>query len=104
MSAAETPPIHRENKRIAMIRPVLTELLLFLTPFAAYAFLLWAKQAGVFDPDSWPLRVVAGLTVVALLLMGISAFLAAQFSGVPPGSTYVPAHIENGRLVPGTTK
>jgi heme/copper-type cytochrome/quinol oxidase subunit 3 len=105
MSAAETPPpAQREDKRIAMIRPILTELVLFLTPFAAYAFLLWAKRAGVFDPDSWPLRVVAGLTVAALVLMGVSAFLAAQFSGAPPGSTYVPAHVENGHLVPGAAK
>jgi hypothetical protein len=25
----------------------------------------------------------------------------ANFSGAPPGSTYVPAHIENGKFVPG---
>jgi hypothetical protein len=87
-----------------MIRPVLTELLLFLTPFAAYAFLLWAKNTGVFDPDSWPLRTVVALTVAALALMALSAFLAVDLSGAPPGTTYVPAHIENGRLVPGTTK
>jgi hypothetical protein len=87
-----------------MIRPILFELVLFLTPFAAYAVLLWAKSHGVFDPEYWPLRVVVGLTVVALLLMGISAFVIAQFSGAPPGSTYTPAHVEGGRLVPGTTK
>ena len=87
-----------------MIRPILVELLLFLTPFAAYAFLLWAKNHGVFDPESWPLRTVVALTVTALLLMGISAIVAAQFSGVPPDVTYVPAHVEGGRLVPGTTK
>jgi len=87
-----------------MLRPILIELLLFLTPFAAYAFLLWAKNHGVFDPESWPLRTVLGLTVAALLLMAVSAILAAQLSGVPPGSVYVPAHVEDGRLVPGTTK
>ncbi len=87
-----------------MIRPIFTELVLFITPFAAYAFLLWAKRAGVFDPDSWPLRTIVGLTVVALALMAIGAFLAAQFSGAVPGSTYVPAHVEGGRIVPGATK
>ncbi len=85
-----------------MIRPILTELLLFLAPFAAYAFLLWAKNHGVFDPESWPLRIVVGLTVAALLLVGASAVITAQVSGAPPGSTYVPAHVENGHLVPGT--
>jgi hypothetical protein len=35
----------------------------------------------------------------------IAGFVAlAQFSGARPGSIYIPAHIENGRLVPGTTK
>jgi hypothetical protein len=87
-----------------MIRPILIELLLFLTPFAAYAFLLWARNHGVFDPESWPLRTVAGLTIAALLLMGASAIIAAQFSGAPPGSTYVPARVENGRLVPGMNR
>jgi hypothetical protein len=87
-----------------MIRPILIELLLFLTPFAAYAFLLWAKNHGVLDPEHWPLRTVVGLTAAALLLMAISAIIAAQLSGVPPGSVYVPAHVEDGRLVPGTTQ
>ena len=87
-----------------MIRPILIELLLFLTPFAAYAFLLWAKNHGVFDPESWPLRNVVALTVTALVLMGASAIIASQFSGSPPGSTYVPAHVEDGRLVPGLNK
>jgi Family of unknown function (DUF6111) len=35
----------------------------------------------------------------------IASFLVlAQFSGAPPGSTYVPAHMENGRLVPGAVR
>ena len=87
-----------------MIRPILLELVLFLTPFAAYAFLLWAKSHGVFHPESWPLRTVAALTAAALVLVAASTFFAAQFSGAPPGSTYIPAHVEGGRLVPGTTK
>lgn len=87
-----------------MIRPILFELVLFLTPFAAYAFLLWARSHDVFHPESWPLRTMVVLTVVAIVLVAVSAFVAAQFSGAPPGSIYVPAHVENGRLVPGTTK
>jgi len=87
-----------------MIRPILVELLLFITPFAAYAFLLWAKSHGVFDPESWPMRTVVALTVTALVLMGISALVTTQISGAPPSSTYIPAHVEGGRLVPGTTQ
>ena len=33
-----------------------------------------------------------------------SFVVLAQFGGAPPGSTYVPAHIENGELVPGETQ
>jgi hypothetical protein len=87
-----------------MVRPLFFELLLFLTPFATYAFLLWAKSHGVLDPEHWPLRTVVLLTVAALILMAASAIATAIFSGAPPGSTYVPAHVEDGHLVPGTTK
>jgi hypothetical protein len=41
---------------------------------------------------------------VALLLTIGSFIVLSQFSGAPPGSVYVPAHIENGRFVPGETK
>ncbi len=33
-----------------------------------------------------------------------SFVVLAKFSGAPPGSTYVPAHIENGKFVPGVTR
>jgi hypothetical protein len=37
--------------------------------------------------------------------MAIGGFLSlAHFSGAPVGSTYVPAHLENGKLVPGAYK
>ena len=87
-----------------MIRPFLVELLLFLTPFAAYALLLWARNHDVFHPESWPLRTLVWLTAAAVVLIGASLFVTTEYSGAPPGSTYVPAHVEGGRLVPGTTK
>ena len=87
-----------------MIRPVFTEVVLFLMPFVLYAVFLWATKAGVLDPQSWPLTRLAWLTIAALALMLGSFLYFAHFSGAPPGSTYVPAHIENGKFVPGTTK
>ena len=84
-----------------MIRPVLTELALFLTPFALYALFLWATRAGVLETSSWSWTTLAWLTIAALVLMAGSFVIIAQFSGAPPGSTYVPAHIEDGRFVPG---
>lgn len=87
-----------------MIRPVLTEIAIFLIPFAVYALFLIATRSGVLVQASWPLHLLAKLTFGALLLVVISFVLLAHFSGAPPNSTYVPAHIENGRLVPGAEK
>jgi hypothetical protein len=33
-----------------------------------------------------------------------SFLVLAEFSGAPPGSTYVPAHMEDGQFVPGRTQ
>jgi hypothetical protein len=87
-----------------MIRPVLTELAIFLIPFVAYALFLIATRSGVLASSSWPVHLVAKLVLGSLLLVIISFVLLALFSGAPPDSTYIPAHIENGRLVPGVEK
>ena len=87
-----------------MIRPVLTELAIFLIPFVAYALFLLATRSGVLVSSSWPVHLVAKLVLGSLMLVIISFVLLAHFSGAPPNSTYIPAHIENGRLVPGVEK
>jgi len=87
-----------------MIRPVLTEIGIFLIPFAVYALFLVATRSGVFAQSSWPAHLIAKLALGSLLLVVVSFILLAHFSGAPPNSTYVPAHIENGRLVPGVEK
>jgi heme/copper-type cytochrome/quinol oxidase subunit 3 len=87
-----------------MIRPILTELALFLTPFVVYAIVLTATRAGVLDAKAWSSSRLAWLTITALTLVVGSFVVIAEFSGAPPNSTYVPAHVENGRFVPGTTK
>ena len=87
-----------------MIRPVLTEVGIFLIPFAVYALFLVATRSGLLVQSSWTVIVIARLVVGSLVLVVISFVLLAQFSGGAPNSTYVPAHIENGRLVPGVEK
>ncbi|WP_454617266.1 DUF6111 family protein [Bradyrhizobium cenepequi] len=87
-----------------MIRPVLTEIGIFLIPFAVYALFLIATRSGVFAKSSWPLPLIAKLVLGALLLVVVSFVMLAHFSGAPPNSTYIPAHIENGKLVPGVEK
>ena len=86
-----------------MVRVGLTEILLFATPFLLYGVFLWATRAGVLDVQSWPLSRVITLAIVAFALVIGSFVYFATFSGAPPGSTYVPAHMENGKFVPGRT-
>jgi hypothetical protein len=87
-----------------MIRPIFTELALFAAPFAAYALFLWATRAGVLDLSSWSTPRLAWLVMTALVLVIASFVFLAEFSGAPPGSTYVPAHMENGQLIPGAER
>lgn len=87
-----------------MIRPVLTEIVIFLIPFAVYALFLIATRAGVFNQSSWPVALVAKLVLGSLLLVIVSFVFLAEFSGAPPESTYTPAHLDRGKLVPGVEK
>jgi hypothetical protein len=87
-----------------MIRPAFTEIGIFLIPFAVYALFLIATRSGLLTQSSWPVHVVARLAIGSLLLVIVSFILLAHFSGAPPNSTYVPAHIENGKFVPGVEK
>ncbi|HEY0440651.1 MAG TPA: DUF6111 family protein [Xanthobacteraceae bacterium] len=84
-----------------MIRPLLTELALFLTPFALYAMFLMATRNALTDSAAWPWRVVGGLLIASCLLLLGSFVILAHFSGAAHDSTYVPAHVEDGKLVPG---
>ena len=87
-----------------MIRPALTEIGIFLIPFGVYVVFLLATRSGVMVPASWPIQMVARLVLGSLLLVIVSLVLLAQFSGSSPNSTYVPAHVEHGKLVPGVEK
>ena len=60
------------------------------------------RRAGASRPGR--LHLVAKLVLGSLLLVVVSFVLLAHFSGAPPNSTYIPAHIENGKFVPGVEK
>jgi hypothetical protein len=87
-----------------MIRSVATEVAIFLVPFAVYALFLLLTSTGVLVPAAWPLHLIAKLALGSLLLVAVSLVLLAQFSGSPPNSTYVPAHVEHGKFVPGVLR
>jgi hypothetical protein len=84
-----------------MIRPIATELALFLAPFVAYALFLWVTKERVLDRLSWPPKILLMLAIVACVLMFGSFVVLSHFSGAPPGANYEPAHMEDGKFVPG---
>jgi hypothetical protein len=83
-----------------MIRPIFTELALFLAPFVAYALFLFFTRSAVIERSAWQPKTLAGLAIVSLILVIGSFVYLAHFAGAPPGSTYEPAHMENGKFVP----
>ena len=88
-----------------MTRTILTELGLFLAPFVLYAAFLVATRTGVLHPPAWRMRHVVTLVFFSLLLVIGSFIVLANFSGAPPGSNYVPAHVDSsGKFVPGATQ
>jgi hypothetical protein len=87
-----------------MIRPAFTEVGIFLVPFVVYTLFLLATRSGLLVQTSWPVHIIAKLALGSLVLVLISLVLLAHFSGGSPNSTYIPAHIENGKLVPGVEK
>ena len=65
-----------------MIRPVLTEVGIFLIPFAVYALFLVATRSGLFAQSSWPAHLIAKLALGSLLqspleIVGIAVLIAA---------------------------
>jgi hypothetical protein len=87
-----------------MIRPVFTEIVLFLAPFVLYAAFIWATKTRVLDAEHWPVSRLITLAIIALLLVLGSFLYFANYTGAPVGSTYGPAHMDNGKFVPGQTR
>ena len=71
----------------------LLEVVLFLLPFAGYGLWLWGGRRHTN-------QLLWGTLGVMFLLLMAAAWL--ELSGaVPPDMTYVPPHMEDGRIVPG---
>lgn len=83
-----------------MLRIILTQLFLFLLPFACYATWLWLSKKGE-NPESWSRGPVAWLTLAGLALT-ITGFVAvALLNSSPEGKEYRPAEFRDGVLIPG---
>lgn len=88
-----------------MARTILTELALFIAPFAIYAIVLTMIRKSARDRENWGAKVVSWLALAGIVLVAISLVWFSHYGGYRPGSEYVPAHIDkDGKLVPGYTK
>ncbi len=83
-----------------MLRGLVDAGVLFLLPFLAYAVLLVLRRRYPFVLVAWTEGPLARLVVAGLVLAVAGALLTGFFANRHKGA-YVPAHIENGVLVPG---
>ena len=83
-----------------MWRPIIESLSLFLAPFVLFAAYLLLRLRYPLAIEHWTRSRVATLilTGLAAALIGIIVMIAAAPRGQ---GVYVPAHVENGVLVPG---
>jgi len=83
-----------------MTRELLEPLALFLSPFALYAIYLALRARYPLEVAHWTTARVSLLTLAGLAVAVLGLVALAVFS--PRGhGVYVPAHVENGVLVPG---
>ena len=84
-----------------MIRRILFDLLLFLLPFVLYAVYWRLARRGdpeqAAKPHPWAMLFIAGLALVAASFVWIGLVEGNR----DKGGVYVPAHNENGQVVPG---
>jgi Family of unknown function (DUF6111) len=73
----------------------LAELALFLAPFVFFA--IWRAIGTEGGPST---RVVVAAACVLALLAGTLIWLSRE-AALPPGSTYAPARLEDGRIISG---
>jgi len=83
-----------------MLRLIGEPLFLFLSPFIAYVLFLFLRRRYPFAMTVWTRSTVSVLTLTGLAITVAGILVLGAFSKRYEG-TYVPAHIENGRLVPG---
>lgn len=82
-----------------MIRVFITQFLLFLLPFLAYAAYLFLtkrlhRKVWIDAPRYW-------LVVAGFLCSLVGFAVLALINNNPTGGTYIPAHYKDGVLIPG---
>ncbi|MEX0591604.1 MAG: DUF6111 family protein [Xanthobacteraceae bacterium] len=87
-----------------MGRTIITQILLFLAPFAIYALVLSVSRRDAREREHWPVRIVVLLATAGCVLVIAGLILFAHFGGAPTSGVYEPARFQDGKLVPGRIK
>jgi hypothetical protein len=82
-----------------MWRAIIEPALFFLTPFLAYALFHLAQRRWPFVRELWQGRTLSLLTIAGLVI-AILGMITLGLTGLEQG-TYIPAHVEDGKLKPG---
>ncbi|WP_342361202.1 DUF6111 family protein [Terrarubrum flagellatum] len=85
-----------------MSRVAFEVILFFVVPFAMYATWLMATRQPVMSKESWDGS--GGWLTIAGLAIVIVAFVYVGFTSRLGHDNYQPAHLENGKIVPGAIK
>jgi asparagine N-glycosylation enzyme membrane subunit Stt3 len=85
-----------------MARAIVSEVLLFVLPFAVFAIYLLARRRNPLAWEAWSGQV--SWLVIAGLALAIASLLYAGIAGERQQGAFVPTHLENGRVVPGEFK
>jgi hypothetical protein len=84
-----------------MLRFVAFDAIFFLLPFAAYALWLVVTRRTLTNVGDWEIRTIGYLALAgAVLVIGVLVAFV-HLDSDEPGGVYVPAHLENGKIVPG---
>jgi len=84
-----------------MGRFLVLDAVFFLLPFAAYAAWLVFTRGSLSNVEDWQARTIAYLALGGAVLLIAALVTFTSYGIIPPGGTYMPAHLENGRIVPG---
>jgi len=83
-----------------MLRAAFESIGLFLLPFLAFAVYLILRLRYPLAVEHWTRGRMATLTLVGLVAV-LAGLIALGFTGRRGKGLYVPAHVENGVLIPG---
>ena len=83
-----------------MGRTLLESLALFFAPFLVFAFYLMVQLRYPLAIEHWSKSRIATLSLIGLATV-LAGLVAIEFTAPRGQGRYIPAHMENGVLIPG---